>query len=140
HDHMFDPILQTDYYQARAIFEPHKVRTDRVPGQPDTKKDGLPRAYDADLDTPTYFYIRGDDRTPDKNRKMAPGVPEALGGTFQVEPVRLPSRAYRPDRRDFVVREDTEVAQAAAAKARAALEAARGEVVSAVAAWAPLQK
>src|SRR5262249_22481377 len=47
HDHMFDPLPQTDYYQIRAIFEPHKVRTDRLPGQPDLKKDGLPRAYDA---------------------------------------------------------------------------------------------
>jgi hypothetical protein len=27
HDHMTDPILQTDYYQVRAIFEPHQVRT-----------------------------------------------------------------------------------------------------------------
>jgi hypothetical protein len=140
HDHMFDPILQTDYYQARAIFEPHQVRTDRLPGQPDTKKDGLPRVYDADLATPTYFYIRGDDRTPDKNRKMTPGVPEALGGSLGVEPVRLPPRAYRPDRRAFVIREDTEVARAAAAKARQALEAARREVLAAVAAWAPLDK
>src|SRR5205807_6032722 len=138
HDHMFDPILQTDYYQARAVFEPHKVRADRLPGQPDLKKDGLPRVYDADLDAPTYFYIRGDDRTPDKNRTMAPGVPEALGGSFQVESVRLPPRAYRPDRRDFVIREDTEGARAAAVKARAALAAARREVVDAVAAWAPV--
>ena len=49
HDHMFDPLLQTEYYQIRAIFEPHNVRTDRIPGEPDTKKDGLPRAYDKDL-------------------------------------------------------------------------------------------
>ena len=32
HDHMYDPILQKDYYQVRAIFEPHQVRIDRVPG------------------------------------------------------------------------------------------------------------
>jgi hypothetical protein len=140
HDHMFDPILQTDYYQARAIFEPHKVRTDRLPGQPDTKKDGLPRAYDADLDTPTYFFIRGDDRTPDKNRKMAPGVPEALSGTFAVEPVHLRPRAYRPERRDFVIREDREVMQAALTKARSAAEAARNEVATAVTRWAPLEQ
>ncbi len=140
HDHMFDPILQTDYYQARAIFEPHKVRTDRLPGQPDTKKDGLPRVYDADPGAATYFFIRGDDRTPDKNRKMAPGVPEALGGTFHVEPVRLPPQAHRPDRRDFVIREDREVAAAAVAKARAAAESARRELVKALAGFGPLEK
>ena len=32
HDHMYDPITQKEYYQVRAIFEPHHVRTDRLPG------------------------------------------------------------------------------------------------------------
>src|ERR1051325_656198 len=49
HDHMFDPILQTDYYQVRAIFEPYNVRTDKYPGEPDIKKNGLVRVYDKDL-------------------------------------------------------------------------------------------
>src|SRR5678809_1084633 len=31
HDHMTDPISQSEYYQLRAIFEPHQVRTDRMP-------------------------------------------------------------------------------------------------------------
>src|SRR5438132_2606685 len=82
HDHMFDPILQTDYYRARAIFEPHQVRTDRLPGRPDPKIDGLVRAFDADLKVPTYFFVRGDDRTPDKSKTLIPAVPEALGGHF----------------------------------------------------------
>jgi cytochrome c553 len=90
HDHMFDPIQQTEYYQVRAIFEPHNVRTDPLPGQKDAKKDGLVRAYDKDLSAPTHFFIRGDDRTPDKNRKIVPGVPEALGGRFpKIEPIEL---------------------------------------------------
>src|SRR5262249_41759127 len=45
HDHMYDPILQTDYYHVRAIFEPHQVRTDRLPGKSDPKVDGLVRVY-----------------------------------------------------------------------------------------------
>src|SRR5439155_11468943 len=71
HDHMYDPILQKEYYQVRAIFEPHNVRTDRMPGEPDIKKNGLPRAYDASLTVPTFLFLRGDDRTPDKTR-LAP--------------------------------------------------------------------
>ena len=40
HDHMYDPILQDDYFRMRAVFEPHQVRIDRVPGQLDTKLNG----------------------------------------------------------------------------------------------------
>lgn len=90
HDHMFDPILQTDYYQVRAIFEPHHVRTDKLPNEPDVKKDGLVRVYDKDLKVPTLFFIRGNDQTPDKNKKIEPGVPEVLGGRFpKIEPIKL---------------------------------------------------
>ncbi len=105
HDHMFDPILQKDYYQFRAIFEPHDIRTDRFPGQPDIKIDGLPRVFDKDLAVPTFLFVRGDDRTPDKTKPIAPGVPEALGGTYRLEPMKLPPGAVCPEKRDFVVRE-----------------------------------
>jgi hypothetical protein len=105
HDHMFDPILQKEYYQVRAIFEPHHVRTDRIPGFPDTTKNGLVRAYDARLEEPTWLFIRGDDRTPDKSKPMAPGVPDVLGGDFKLEPIKLPLTAVVPDRRPFVLQE-----------------------------------
>src|SRR5262249_9460926 len=74
HDHMYDPIRQQEYYQVRAIFEPHQVRIDRVPGQLDVKKDGLARAYDANPEVKTVLFLRGDERTPDK-APLPPGVP-----------------------------------------------------------------
>jgi hypothetical protein len=111
---MYDPITQKEYYQVRAIFEPHNVRIDRIPGQADIKKDGLARVFDSQPDAKTYFLIRGDDRTPDKTKVMEPGVPEALGGRFgAVEPVKLPARAVTPDKRPFVVEEDVRTSAAA---------------------------
>src|SRR5262249_55574837 len=128
-DHMYDPILQKEYYQVRAIFEPHQVRLDRLPGQPDTAKDGLPRVYDANLQAPTFLFLRGDDRTPDKT-PLPPGVPEVLGGKFTVlEPVPLPLTVSCPDRRDFVVRETVAAGEAALVKAREALPVARSGLV-----------
>jgi hypothetical protein len=121
HDHMFDPILQTDYYRVRALFEPYNVRTDRLPGEPDTKKDGLVRVYDADLNAQTLFYLRGDDRTPDRNRKIVPGVPEVLGGTFKVETVQLPRAAYVTDKRPVVTPKMQEAAREAVARAQTGL-------------------
>jgi hypothetical protein len=93
HDHMYDPITQKEYYQVRAIFTPHQVRTDPLPGFPDVKINGLPRAYDANPGAATHLLIRGDDRTPDKV-PLGPGVPEALGGSFEVKPVALPRESY----------------------------------------------
>ena len=91
HNHMYDPVTQNEYYRLRAIFEPHDVRTDRIPGQLDTAKDGLVRTYDKDLKVATYFFPRGDERHPDKEHALTPGIPLALGGTFHVEP-GLPGR------------------------------------------------
>jgi hypothetical protein len=114
HDHMYDPILQKEYYQVRAIFEPHQVRLDRIPGQPDVKKNGLARVFDAQIDAKTFLLIRGDDRTPDKSRELPPGVPEALGGRWPTpDPVKLPGRAVQPDRRAFVIDEDLRASAAA---------------------------
>jgi len=122
HDHMYDPILQKEYYQVRAIFEPHNVRIDRVPGQADTVKDGLARVYDANPQVATHLYIRGDDRTPDK-AALSPGVPEVLGGSaLKIEPVKISLTSYTPDKREFVVRETLAASQAEIAKSEDALQ------------------
>ncbi|MFM7131978.1 MAG: DUF1549 domain-containing protein, partial [bacterium] len=75
HDHKFDPVKQTEYYAMRAIFEPYMVRNEIVPGQINAMTDGIPRAYDARPDEPTYRYIRGSEANPDKSAVIAPGVP-----------------------------------------------------------------
>ena len=124
HNHMSDPITSGEYYKMRAIFEPHNVRTDRIPGQPDAGKDGLVRVYDADPEVKTYFYPRGDEHNPDKSRAIVPGVPEALGGAFSVKPVPLPRLAYQPDKREFVIRETLDTLQKARDAAKQAQEKA----------------
>jgi hypothetical protein len=111
HDHKFDPIPQTAYYQFRSIFEPHNVRTDRIPGKPDIMQDGLPRAFDADLTTETFLYLRGDDRHPDKDNPMTPAVPEILGGSFEPQSVPLPFEVWYPALTEFVVNEQLATAR-----------------------------
>ena len=106
HDHMYDEIAQEDYYQMRAIFEPYWVRTDRVPGELDVVADGLPRVYDKNLTNRTLFYDRGDERFPDRERQIEPGLPAAIGGdSFAFHTVSLPLLAHKPERRPFVKRD-----------------------------------
>ena len=61
-------------------------------------------------DAPTYFFIRGDERKPDKNRVMTPGVPAALcGGKLADAGNRAGQHcralAAHPDKREFVIRD-----------------------------------
>lgn len=126
HNHMYDPILQADYYRMRAIFEPHNVRTDRVPGQPDVAKDGLVHAFDADPKAATYLFVRGDERNPDKSRNIEPGVPASLGGVLDIKPITLPAQSVNPDRRDFVIQETLAASEKALAEAEATAAQASG--------------
>jgi hypothetical protein len=118
HNHMTDPISQKEYYQLRAVFEPHQVRTDRVPGQSDTALDGLVRVFDTATNASTYFFIRGDERRPDTNRVMSPDVPQALGGQLTTKPVALPHFAAFPDKRQFVISDTLAASAKALANAR----------------------
>jgi hypothetical protein len=143
HNHMYDPVSQKEYYQFRAIFEPHQVRTDRVPGVTDTGKDGLVRVYDVGTNAVTYFFNRGDERTPDTNRVMGPGVPRALHGSFEVAKVALPKVAAFPDDRNFVVEDlvrESEAAVKSAKKDEKELALARHEALMATIATEKLKK
>lgn len=135
HDHMSDSFAQSEYYALRAVFESHDIRTDRVPGELDLAKDGIPRAYDRTLTAQTYLFERGDERFPRKDQPIAPGVPEILGGELEITPVSLSAEASRPDQRAFVMDDllaaserkitaaEHELQRAAAEKSHQALQA-----------------
>ncbi len=127
HDHKFDPIAQSDYYRLRAFFEPLHIRIDRVPGEPDRAKGGLPRVFDDFLETPTYLFSRGDETQPVK-RPLTPAVPGVLGGEVRVVPVRLPLGARAPDKRSFVVCEAIEAGEQALRAARTAVGQAQDKL------------
>jgi hypothetical protein len=119
HGHFFDPITHEEYYRFRALFEPHNVRLDAVPGQADPLKDGLARVFDAEPQANTYLFVRGDDRRPDTSKPIPPGVPAVLGGApLKIEPVPLPPGARAPEKRAFVVQDLLEASAKAAADAQ----------------------
>jgi hypothetical protein len=126
HDHKYDPISQSDYYRMRAFFEPYQVRTDQLPGEVDLEKDGLPRAFDCNLDAPTYIFVRGDEKRPKKDRAMTLGVPALLSlGGLKIKQVPLPAEAHSPGLRPFVLADYLRAAEGRIAAARVTLEQAR---------------
>jgi hypothetical protein len=131
HDHKFDPISQAEYYQFRAIFEPHQVRTERVPGQPDIAQDGLPRVCDLKMDTPTYLFEKGDEKRPKKDEKFEPGVPEVFGSELKVKAIDLPAVAFYPALQDFAIKEDLAKTSQSITQAESALSKKQAEVAAA---------
>jgi hypothetical protein len=126
HTHKYDPIPHADYYRFRAFFEPHDVRIDRVKGQADRDKDGLPRVYDADASKPTYRFVRGNENNPDMSAPLEPAVPQLFGRIdLKIQPVNLPVDAYFPDGRRFIPDDLRAQAKAAIEKAEADLKKAR---------------
>ena len=127
HAHKYDPLPQLDYYAMRAIFEPYKVRIDRLPGEPDLNQDGLVRAYDAELETPTYVYLRGNEKHPDKEHPVTPALPEIFADSLEVAAVDLPVSAWYPD---LAEERSSQILAAAAGRiteAKAALAKAESE-------------
>ena len=132
HDHKYDPIAHADYYRLRAIFEPYQVRTDLLPGENDPDRDGLPRAFDCNLEAETFVHVRGDDRNPDKSRPMKPSVPTFLSNkSWHIGTVALPTEAYQPSLRPYVAESHLKAAQKSIESASAALEAAQKKLADA---------
>lgn len=112
HDHKYDAFSQVDYYRFRAIFEPYQIRTDLVSGETDVAKNGVPRVYDANLNVQTFLHIRGNEASPDKNRKIAPGLPSLLlPDGLQIEPIKLPAEAHHRGLQAFVLEDQLRAAQ-----------------------------
>lgn len=132
HDHKYDPVRQTDYYRFRAFFEPYQVRTELAPGEIDFAKDGIPRAYDANLQAPTYLFFRGDDRQAVKDRVLPPGLPKLLlWQPLEIAPVSLPAEAAAPGLRPHVIETHVKLAEKKVADARAALSQAHKDLAAA---------
>lgn len=119
HAHKYDPISQEDYYRFRAFFEPHQVRTDRLPGHPDPQAFGLVRVYDDNANTPTYLFIGGDDKKPVKDQPLSAALPGFVPDPeIAIEPVSLPTEAWYPYLNPAIQSELIAEAKAALAKAQ----------------------
>ncbi|MDF1743881.1 MAG: DUF1553 domain-containing protein [Gimesia sp.] len=121
HEHKYDPLEQLDYYRFRAFFEPHNVRTDAFSASAKKVKDGtkfsalddgLARVFDKEPSVPTYLFRRGDDRQPDKENPVKPGVPAVLGNaTLEIKPVTLPVESYYPALKPEFLKDSIETAK-----------------------------
>ncbi len=131
HDHKYDPIEQADFYRMRAFFEPYHARLDVVPGQSDLTRDGIPRVYDGLLDTPTYLFIRGNEKSPDKSTEITPGVPEIVAfEELKIEAISLPVEAWQPERRSWVIDAHLAAAQEKVKKANTTASAAKKKLAA----------
>ena len=122
HDHKFDPLAQHEYYAMRAIFEPHHVRTERVPGQRNIMNDGLARVFDADPEAKTFLYLRGNEKHFDKESPIAPTIPAIFDRPFEVDPISLPPLAIFPSLWPHIEKEEIQAAEQRVAAAKKLLQ------------------
>ncbi|MFK8113501.1 MAG: PSD1 and planctomycete cytochrome C domain-containing protein [Rubripirellula sp.] len=123
HDHKYDPITHVDYYRFRAIFEPHQVRLDPIPGVADFEKNGMPRVFDDHIDARTYLHLRGDPKNPDKELEITAGVPAILASFApEIQPIDLPTNASVPGVRRYVQHDRLHAAIAEVTKAKRELQ------------------
>jgi hypothetical protein len=126
HDHKYDPFGHEDYYRFRAFFEPYQVRMDQLPGELDYEQNAVPRAFDCNLETPTYLFVRGDEKQPRTTAPLAPGLPEILHKPeLVIEPVELPPVAHHPGLRAWVLQNHLQQAAGEVRKAEQQLKEAR---------------
>ena len=131
HDHMYDPLSQSEYFQLRAFFEPYDVRTDRLPGEPDRDKLGLVRAFDANAAQPTFLFVRGDEAQPVNDKPLPPALPSLFNIPTDIQPVALPAKAYYPGLQSFVQEEERQKARQQLARAEQDLATARTKLADA---------
>lgn len=128
HDHMYDPMSQVEYYQLRAFFEPHEIRTDPVPGESDVARDGLVRVYDASAAAPTVVFVRGDEKNPLTDRPLGPAVPRLFGiEPLSVRQIELPAAGYYPGMLKVLSQESLAADRRAVDAASAALATAESD-------------
>jgi len=113
HDHKYDPIDHKEYYNFRAIFEPYHIRTDAIPGETDFSKNGLSRAYDGNLEAPTYLHKRGEESKAVKTKTIPPGIPSIIGTAWRnPKPIKLPVEAWAPGIRKEIQQNQLDLAKA----------------------------
>ena len=105
HNHKYDPLSQDEYYSWRAFFEPYQVRLDSLTSNTSPDAPAVSRVYDAKLDAPTFFFIRGDEKNVDKDRTISAVIPALFGSLPRsAQPIDLPPEAWYPGLGPLVVK------------------------------------